>query len=653
MGLAVSRNGTVATADTGPERFGITVIEPPGKNGWRERHIWARTPNGVVPEVADPDWKHVTDGIAFEESGKSIWISEGAAGRIREIDWNSGDTRKTISLNTPERGGSVTGAMAPDNAHRLLYVVDRGNSRVAVIDLKAGRVVSWVPIDRPSAVVLAPDAATLYVTNTNSVCIVDVREPLKPQLGSCLPIVSPTQVAATDDRVFVSSAENDSVTVIDPHTHAVIAEIPLRIPSLEQYRGIEPAGMAYDPVTKWLLVAETGINAVGVVDMDKNVLIGHLPAGWMPTRIAISGERVFVTNAAGRGTGPTNRHVILELGEEPSLYHGTVTTFIMPDKSEILAHTGVVFTNNGFVPWMHDPPRLPDAIRHVVLIEKEGRTFDEVMGDVESAANGKILSFPRLARFGVHGYADGGKTRFSVQDASVTPNHHAIAHDWAFSDNFYLGGDEMAFSPVFKGDWWRQTRSAGFTREIFEYADATSDQARADRFIADIEGRYGKGGQVLPQFVYVHLDSDGLPGVEPSRGYPYEASWMEDNDLALGRIVDYLSHSPWWPGMAVFITERETQDGLDHIDSHRTILLAASPYVKRNYVSHMNSNGAGLRRTILQLLHLPPMNLADATAAGLNDMFTQTPDLTPFTALAPDARIFDPAAQVNHAVKLN
>src|SRR5580693_6924892 len=78
FGLAVSPTGMIATADTGSERFGITIIDPPGagKNGWRARHVWARTPNSTAPEIADPEWKRVTSGIAFD-TDKAIWISEG------------------------------------------------------------------------------------------------------------------------------------------------------------------------------------------------------------------------------------------------------------------------------------------------------------------------------------------------------------------------------------------------------------------------------------------------------------------------------------------------------------------------------------------------------------------------------------------------
>jgi DNA-binding beta-propeller fold protein YncE len=628
-GLAVSHNGSIATADTGPERFGVTVIEPPSKGSWRERHIFARTPGGKAPEMADPTWRRVTSGIVFDGSGKAVWVSEGESGRVREIDQNSGDTRKTINLNGPEWHSSVTGELAADNPRHLLFVADRANSRIAVIDLKAGRVESSVRIEHePSHLALYPDAARVYVTTADSVCTVDVRDPVKPGPAECVPADSPRGIVAAADRIFVSNGHNDSILVFSPLPFRAVAEIPLRIPSLEQFRGLNPAGMAFDPVTKWLLVAESGINAVGVVDTETNMLMGHLPVGWMPTRVALSGDRVYVTNALGRGTGPNLRRPLLELGEVPTLSHGSVSTFIMPGASELIEHTGVVFANDGFVPWMADPPKPPSAIRHVVLIVKEGRTFDEVLGDIAAAGNSRVLSFARLARFGMHGLAIGGKDQFSVQDAQVTPNHHAIATTWAFSDDFYADG----FADAETLSHHLEANKVKF--QVFDDKGLVSDQTRADRFIAAL-------AEPLPQFVYIRLRNDQLPEARTTN-HPYEASWMEDNDLALGRILDSLSHSPWWPETAVFVTESNTDGGLDHIDSHRTILLAAGPYVKRNYVSHTNSNFPGLLRTVFELLHIPPVDLADATAASLSGMFTDQPGFSPFQAIAPDVRIFDP-----------
>jgi hypothetical protein len=125
---------------------------------------------------------------------------------------------------------------------------------------------------------------------------------------------------------------------------------------------------------------------------------------------------------------------------------------------------------------------------------------------------------------------------------------------------------------------------------------------------------------------------------------------MEDNDLALGRIVAYLSHSPWWKDMAVFVTEDDAQGGLDHVDAHRTVFLAAGPYIKKNYVTHTNSSFPGLLKTIFWLLRIPPLNLMDASAASLADAFTSEPDLAPYEAQIPDLRIFDASkVKLGHA----
>jgi YVTN family beta-propeller protein len=617
FGLAVSPRGIIATADIGYERFGITIIDPPGKSPWRARQIWARTPGSTAPELAEPDWKQVTSGIAFD-SDKSIWISEGESGRIRQIDLTTGDRRKVVNLN------GFTADLAYDGVRHLLFVVDQSNARIDVVDARNGHVFSSVDVEKtPLAIALSPDGLTAYVTESAGVAVIDVRDSLRPAVTDRIPVVSPQAVLAAADRVFVSNAHDDSITVISAADRKVVGEIPLRIPSLEEFRGVIPAGLAYDPVTKWLLVAESGINAVGVVDTATNQLIGHIPAGWTPTRVAIAGDRVYVTNARGRGTGPNPRRVILELGEVPVLHRGSVSTYILPDINEVLRQTGDVFAFNGFVPYMHDAPKPPAGIGHVVLIVKEGRTFDEVLGDVEA----KAMAMPKLARFGMHGSFRGGRTQFGIRDAAITPNQHEIARRWAFSDNFYADGETKA-----EGD----IRLNGGYPDLVTAQDRTttrdaniSDQDRADQFIAEIDRRYAKGGEPLPQLLRVHLPNDGLE----------TPSSVLDNDFATGRIVDYLSHSLWWRDMTVFITESDTQGALDHVDAHRTLLFAAGPYVKRNYVSHTNSSFPGLLRTIQELLGMPPVNLMDRTAASLRDMFTTEPDFTAFDAVEPDRRI--------------
>ena len=95
---------------------------------------------------------------------------------------------------------------------------------------------------------------------------------------------------------------------------------------------------------------------------------------------------------------------------------------------------------------------------------------------------------------------------------------------------------------------WHHLEASNVTFRVFDDKDLVSDQKRADRFIAALD-------EPLPQFVYIRLRNDQLPEAPPDAEHPYAASWMEDNDLALGRILDALSHSRWWPETAVFVTE--------------------------------------------------------------------------------------------------
>jgi hypothetical protein len=96
--------------------------------------------------------------------------------------------------------------------------------------------------------------------------------------------------------------------------------------------------------------------------------------------------------------------------------------------------------------------------------------------------------------------------------------------------------------------------------------------------------------------------------------------------------------------MAVFVTEDDAQGGVDHIDAHRTVLLAAGPYCRRNYASHTNTSFPGLLKTIFRLLRIPPLNLFDASASDLSDVFTDQPDFAGYEVLPEDRRLFDPAA---------
>ena len=179
------------------------------------------------------------------------------------------------------------------------------------------------------------------------------------------------------------------------------------------------------------------------------------------------------------------------------------------------------------------------------------------------------------------------------------------------------------------------------------YNMAIPDQFRIDQFIKEFSQKWLDGEEVMPQMLTVIIPNDHGAGERPDAGYPFRESYMADNDLAVGRIVEFLSHTPYWKEMLIVITEDDAQNGVDHIDAHRSILMVISPYAKRGYVGHVHYSFGSIFKTFWNILGLPYLNQYDAGATDMADLFTNVPDFKPYNALAVDKRIFDPQAALD------
>ena len=157
---------------------------------------------------------------------------------------------------------------------------------------------------------------------------------------------------------------------------------------------------------------------------------------------------------------------------------------------------------------------------------------------------------------------------------------------------------------------------------------AVPDQYRADFVIRELQEFTARGE--FPRLTIICLPNDHTSG--RSEGSPTPDASVADNDLAFGRIVEALSHSPFWPQMAIFAIEDDPQAGWDHVSGYRTTAYVASPYAKRGQVVSTQYNTTSLLRTLEQILGLPPMNQLDASAVPMWDAFTDVPDLRPFDA---------------------
>lgn len=249
--------------------------------------------------------------------------------------------------------------------------------------------------------------------------------------------------------------------------------------------------------------------------------------------------------------------------------------------------------------------------------------------------------------------------RFPGSTGSMDPEDYAeIGGLWEALErkhiNFYNFGEANETAHV-REEWIDTATGAAhgvmvpmqkalFTRTSHNYAGFNMnipDQFRMKQFEEEFTKKWLSGNQLMPSLITMQVPNDHGAGIRPQDGYAYRSSFMADNDLAVGRILHFLSRTKYWKNMLVIITEDDPQGGVDHIDAHRSILMMAGPYVKRGYVSHTHANFGSILKTIYNILGVPYVNQYDITASLLQDFFTHKPDFTPYTLELHDDRIFD------------
>lgn len=249
--------------------------------------------------------------------------------------------------------------------------------------------------------------------------------------------------------------------------------------------------------------------------------------------------------------------------------------------------------------------------------------------------------------------------RFPGSTGSMDPEDYAeIGGIWEAMErkgvSFYNFGEANETAHV-RENWYDTATGAAhgvmvpmqkalYTRTSHNYAGYNMnipDQFRMNQFEEEFTKKWILGKDSMPSLVTVQIPNDHTTGARPQDGYYFPHSYVADNDLAVGRILHFLSRTKYWKNMLVIITEDDPQGGVDHIDAHRSILMMAGPHVKRGYVSHTHANFGSILKTIYNILNVPYVNQYDITASLLQDFFTDTPDYTPYTLEKNDERIFD------------
>jgi YVTN family beta-propeller protein len=557
-----------------------------------------------------------------------------------------------------------------------------------------------------------PADGYLGTSATGAVSVIDPADP-SAAVGSIAVGLHPTALYAAGGTLFVANTNSDTVSVIDTTTGQVVQTIETK-PWPESSVGYEPDGIALTQ-DGHLLVTLGRANAVAVYQYYGAPklpvsYLGLLPTDYYPASVATAGGQVVVTNTRGidaRGPAITTykgQGTVPVTGHDTHSTTASLTRFTLPGDRDIARYTAEVFAQNGWG-WndvqqakglkaaaVPVPLRIgdPSTIKHVFLIVKENRTYDQVFGDVP-AGNGD----PTLTQFG----------------AATTPNQHALAKQFGLYDNVYdigtnsaeghnwlMQGDNPEYTESAAGEYqrsydteedvlghqrsgflWTAVESAGRTARNygeFEYQEgkppATWQQyycntkdvmAGGDPAQLTAAGLAGNYGSVIPSLnaiadplsppydlsipdIYRYeiwkqdFQQNGPAGLNmiwlssDHTGGPADAeAGVADNDLATGDIVDTISHSKYWKDSAIFVLEDDSQDGADHVDGHRAPVQVISPWAQHGKVIDTYYSQISAVRTIEQILGAQPLNEKVAAATPMYDAFTNRPNYTPFTAV--------------------
>ena len=670
LGLVTLSDGSLMVANNGYGPTGLMRIDP--------------VKGAVVWQTRLPAW------LGLARSGgewrDTVWVSGAGTNRVYRLAWQGGMAWTLDSVALADTGAHLfPGGIALVPRRGLVAIVGNQSDSVYLIDAATlARRGSAAVGRRPYGAVA--DSAHLYVGDwgDSTVSVVDPSATPPVRLTAIHVGPHPSALALRGADLYVALAGANTVARVDLRTGSVVEQLAVAL-SPHAPTGSDPNALALSPDGRTLYVTMAGNNAVAVVRIGRTGMrvAGLIPAGWYPTAVATSadGRMLFVANGKGNGSGANRDGTYIG-----NVITGSVSTVPVPDDATLARYTREVYALSPY-----SNPRLRDAaldrpsarppINHVVYIIRENRTYDQVLGDVRGA-NGD----PELAIF----------------NDSITPNAHAIARRWVVFDNFYVDGEVSAdghewSDRAFAGDYnektwpqiyghgrnwdledgddlvnphgaylWDAARRKGLWVVNFgERAETDSgpggsthtklsgldsvtvpsypafrleirDTTRA-RLFADSAASWDRQGR-FPDLVFLWLPRDHTYGL--AAGHPTPRSMVADNDLALGQVIERLSQSPAWASLAVFVLEDDAQNGPDHVDAHRSVLLVASPYAKTGVVDSTLYTTSSVLRSIEQLLGLGTLSQYDSAAAPLWNAFSNRAITTPYS-VAPNTWSFD------------
>jgi DNA-binding beta-propeller fold protein YncE len=552
---------------------------------------------------------------------------------------------------------------------------------------------------RPYALALSPDGEQLAISNwgDKSVSIYETKTMSMLQNAEVGPLPSSLQYAK-DGRLFVTVSGSDYVAVLDKNKQVTKVNVGFGLAQPVGSSPVA-LSISRDDSRLYVANAGNNAVAVLDISKSKPTLTGHIPTDRYPTLVKETpdGKRLVIGTAKGEYGPNAGAKVDTTVkgvrGQQYNIPYRYISTMLkgrlsvvdIPTSSQLSAYTkiaqaGALARKKEADDLLVKQKTVMDAmksIKHVIYVIRENRTYDQVFGDMKKG-NGD----PTLCLFG----------------EDVTPNSHQLAKDFILFDNFYADGEcsqcghqwtDAAYANDYcEKQWvlgysrrsqirsdlrltsspgeyiWTQARKQGLKARVYgEYVDVQEDhdslnsaEIKADPekygYSATWEKIFATGGRdtekiddflrefkeaertgELPNLMVMALPDDHTHGFSPGTYSP--KAMVADNDLAVGRLVDAVSHSRFWKDTAIFVIQDDAQDGPDHVDAHRTIAHFISPYTRRGVVDSTHYTTSSMLRTMGLILGTAPLSQYDAIAPPMIMAASSKPDLRPFKAIAP------------------
>ncbi|MCP9770588.1 hypothetical protein EGI22_21990 [Lacihabitans sp. LS3-19] len=544
-----------------------------------------------------------------------VFVSNGNNDCVSVIDIKTGNLIKNLMLNPEPRLGNLRGlipfgiTLSPDQSR--LYVALAGINAVAVVDAKTLDIKGYIPTAWfPSKLKVSPNGKTLIVANAKGFGS-------GPNGGSTFKIGA--------EGSYIGSLMKGVVSVFDIPSDAELKVLTQKI--LDNNYKFTPIAEYKNQAEKVIpskpLEGSENIKHIVFISKENRTydeVFGQLKSGNGESEMARFGMNRTVRNRAGDST-------VLHADVMPNHY-ALANRFAIADNffcdSDVSADGHRWLVNTYPNEWVET---------------NTAASYGGRRGMKDSSnAPGNWSIYGSAGSIYPEDYNEGGSLwdHMDRNKKDLFNFGFGVEMAGAFSDStMKYTGELYTINYPISAPLYNQS-----SRTFPTYNMAIPDQFRADEFIREFKERWGNGG--LPSLITLQLPNDHGSKERPNAGWPFQESYMADNDLALGRTIEFLSKTPYWKNMMIVVTEDDPQGGVDHVDAHRSLLMVMSPYTKKNYVGNQHYSFGSIFKTFWKVFGIPYLNQYDVSATDLSDLFTNEPDFSPYNALAPDIRVFNP-----------